>query len=258
MNTYAHPEWLALLAGIIAHPDEDLRRLVAADWLIEHGEEARAEFIQVQCQLGRCQGIHATLTIRMARLYATGEAKAAPLVDRAANLLSEYATAWCQEIGTDAAAAWEWGWHRGFVSVVRSPFVWLMGGRCPVCGHRGRHDVGSDPATEDECTTCHGSGRLTGRLTELVTLHPITRVAVRGLVPFEADGGFRWYFNGPVGGEEGLFPLDVWHHLEAWPGAVFSAVYPTSDLALDAAGLAALMAARGRAGLPPLQPPVPA
>lgn len=32
----AHPEWQSLLAFIIAHPDDDLARLVGADWLEEH------------------------------------------------------------------------------------------------------------------------------------------------------------------------------------------------------------------------------
>jgi uncharacterized protein (TIGR02996 family) len=39
----------ALLAAILAHPDEDTPRLVYADWLDEHGQPERAEFIRIQC-----------------------------------------------------------------------------------------------------------------------------------------------------------------------------------------------------------------
>ncbi|MBY0455899.1 MAG: TIGR02996 domain-containing protein [Gemmataceae bacterium] len=39
----------ALLAAIRAHPDEDTPRLIYADWLDEHGDSARAEFIRLQC-----------------------------------------------------------------------------------------------------------------------------------------------------------------------------------------------------------------
>jgi uncharacterized protein (TIGR02996 family) len=39
----------ALLAAILAHPDEDTPRLVYADWLDEHGQHDRAEFIRIQC-----------------------------------------------------------------------------------------------------------------------------------------------------------------------------------------------------------------
>lgn len=41
----------ALLAAILAEPGEDTHRLAYADWLQEHGQEARAEFIRVQCGL---------------------------------------------------------------------------------------------------------------------------------------------------------------------------------------------------------------
>lgn len=44
---------LALLAGILAHPEEDAPRLVFADYLQEQGQEERAEFIRVQVELAR-------------------------------------------------------------------------------------------------------------------------------------------------------------------------------------------------------------
>ncbi len=41
----------ALLAAIWEYPHEDTPRLVYADWLQEHGQPERAEFIRVQCEL---------------------------------------------------------------------------------------------------------------------------------------------------------------------------------------------------------------
>jgi uncharacterized protein (TIGR02996 family) len=41
----------ALLAAIIAQPDDDTARLVYADWLQEHGQEPRAEYIRLSIQL---------------------------------------------------------------------------------------------------------------------------------------------------------------------------------------------------------------
>lgn len=41
----------ALLAAIRQFPDNDAPRLIFADWLDEHGEGERAEFIRVQCDL---------------------------------------------------------------------------------------------------------------------------------------------------------------------------------------------------------------
>ncbi len=43
----------AFLRGIFADPDNDLPRLVFADWLDERGEAAWAELIRVQCELYR-------------------------------------------------------------------------------------------------------------------------------------------------------------------------------------------------------------
>jgi uncharacterized protein (TIGR02996 family) len=40
----------AFLQAIIAAPDDDLPRLVFADWLEEQGESVRAEFIRIQCK----------------------------------------------------------------------------------------------------------------------------------------------------------------------------------------------------------------
>jgi uncharacterized protein (TIGR02996 family) len=41
----------ALVAAIAANPDDDTPRLIFADWLQENGEDDRAEFIRLQCEL---------------------------------------------------------------------------------------------------------------------------------------------------------------------------------------------------------------
>jgi uncharacterized protein (TIGR02996 family) len=43
----------AFLDAIIASPDEDAPRLVYADFLEEHGQPERAEFIRLQCELAK-------------------------------------------------------------------------------------------------------------------------------------------------------------------------------------------------------------
>jgi uncharacterized protein (TIGR02996 family) len=45
--------WEPFLAAINANLDEDTPRLVFADWLQENGDEARAEFIRIQCAEAR-------------------------------------------------------------------------------------------------------------------------------------------------------------------------------------------------------------
>jgi len=51
MSAYAKPEWESFLAAVVATLDDDLPRLVAADWLEESGDPERAEFIRLQCEL---------------------------------------------------------------------------------------------------------------------------------------------------------------------------------------------------------------
>jgi uncharacterized protein (TIGR02996 family) len=47
----------AFLADVVEHPDDDTPRLVYADWLEDHGDADRAEFIRVQCELARLEGL---------------------------------------------------------------------------------------------------------------------------------------------------------------------------------------------------------
>lgn len=43
-----HPEYLGLMADVIASPDDDVPRLIAADWLDDHGEHGHAAFVRFQ------------------------------------------------------------------------------------------------------------------------------------------------------------------------------------------------------------------
>ena len=47
------PDREAFLAAIRAEPESDAPRLIYADWLDDHGEAARAEFIRLGCELAR-------------------------------------------------------------------------------------------------------------------------------------------------------------------------------------------------------------
>jgi uncharacterized protein (TIGR02996 family) len=45
----------AFIRAILDAPDDDVPRLVYADWLDERGDAARSEFVRVQCELATCQ-----------------------------------------------------------------------------------------------------------------------------------------------------------------------------------------------------------
>jgi uncharacterized protein (TIGR02996 family) len=48
-----YPDESALLAAVCAAPDDDLPRLVFADWCDEHGQPLRAEFVRTQIELAK-------------------------------------------------------------------------------------------------------------------------------------------------------------------------------------------------------------
>jgi uncharacterized protein (TIGR02996 family) len=66
------PTQAALYRAILANPDDDLPRLVYADYLDEHGDPARAEFIRLQCHIAATnpwdEG-HADALVRSEVLY---------------------------------------------------------------------------------------------------------------------------------------------------------------------------------------------
>lgn len=97
---------LALLAAILANPDEDTPRLVFADWLDENGFAARAEFIRLQMELAREPG-HA---------HPYPPAYRAKLT-RFRELFQAHAGAWLAVVGVPLTRAF---FRRGFVEEIRA------------------------------------------------------------------------------------------------------------------------------------------
>ena len=89
----------AFLAAIIARPDDDLPRLVYADYLDEQADADRAEFVRVQCEL--------------ARLPADDPARPA-LAEREQELLSAHGRRWKVPFGVKSHQVF----RRGFVESV--------------------------------------------------------------------------------------------------------------------------------------------
>jgi uncharacterized protein (TIGR02996 family) len=85
---------------IVAHPDDDTARLVFADWLEEHGDGARAEFIRVQ--------------VERARLPAW-DARQVRLRLREQQLVKQYGKKWKGELPAIKGVTWE-EFRRGFVA----------------------------------------------------------------------------------------------------------------------------------------------
>jgi uncharacterized protein (TIGR02996 family) len=87
----------AFIRAILEDPDDDLHRLVCADWLDEHGDPDRADFIRAQVELARLD---------------RRDPRRGPLETRAQQLLHRHGPRWLAAIQPDA-----WGlppFERGF------------------------------------------------------------------------------------------------------------------------------------------------
>ena len=93
----------AFLQAIVEEPDEAAPRLVFADWLDDHGEADRAEFIRLQCLLADPPAPR------------PHPAALAELERRTAVLLAEHEERWTH--GLRGRVAY-WAFHRGFVEEV--------------------------------------------------------------------------------------------------------------------------------------------
>jgi uncharacterized protein (TIGR02996 family) len=89
----------SFLAAILADPDDDAVRLIYADWLDEHGETERAEFIRLQFALA-----------------GPDIAERGPLFERERQLLARFRRAWSQPLDR---LALDWFFERGFIESAR-------------------------------------------------------------------------------------------------------------------------------------------
>ena len=90
----------AFLEAILQDPDDDTPRLVYADWLEEHGDPARAEFIRVQCSLSTAQ---------------LPDGRRAHLEGRQQDLLDRHGDAWARPVRRIAR---KWTYRRGFIEEI--------------------------------------------------------------------------------------------------------------------------------------------
>jgi len=72
----------AFLRAILADPDDDAPRLIYADWLDEHGDADRAEFIRVQVELSRTSPSEIGWGRLSARSHQLGQARHVDWVNR--------------------------------------------------------------------------------------------------------------------------------------------------------------------------------
>jgi uncharacterized protein (TIGR02996 family) len=232
----AHPDWLALAAAVRANPADDLPRLVAADWLEEHGQAERAEFIRVQCRLADASpesngwpdgGADAAARIRELWPAVAGRfvlvPGCVPLIDAA------------DHPGPGPVSCLV---RRGFVERVSGPLAVLFGDVCQRCrGARDLYYVDPDAAEGTPCPACSGTGTRPGVGPAVVAAHPVGRVEVTNRVPsIHEDGGrFGWWGGVLVPDyDSDQLPRPIWDLVMGQPGCLTGGGYALFDTTEDA------------------------
>ena len=198
-----HPQYRAMLAAVCATPKDDLPRLVLADWLEEHGETERAEFIRVQCEMAK----HPTC-------LEPGHA-----CDRCAEL-RRFERWWIETNRQSLQAEYkpflvgllrqDWDdvdsgllFARGFVAEVRCTLADWCGGACSHSAYGARCSYGVIPLGDASfsCPACRGTGRTAGIRPRLVREHPVERVVLTDREPHHSSDRrvppYAW-FRGPA------------------------------------------------------------
>lgn len=276
-----HPEQLAFLSGIIAHPADDIRRLVYADWLDEHGRPEMADFIRVQVEIAAlCE------KTRAGTVTAEESARHLGLFDREMELIrttgvyeeTVHVTArWLRSVGIDYSHC---VFNRGgFLHTVQCRMADWVGGECGHCQGRGELWNGgwenrTTPIVQPDemrvCLVCNGDRTRPGVGPQLVATHPVEKVVLTDREPWHNDRGSNpdpdvreelllpdvWVWlkehvtDGPPNRHR--LPAVVWEFLQPDPRRT-TAGFDTPDSALDA--LSAALLAWASANAPPKTPP---
>ena len=198
------------LADIIAHPEDDTPRLIYADWLDDHGQSERAEFIRLQCSIAIDEhalasgsmppvlalefwsgGMEQRLAVHQKNVRKQLE------IDRRRERELYNATSpgeaflngikWSEPFGEllrlpGVRVPLE-DFRRGFVAAVICTLADWCGKECRTC-----HGSGSRGGNIRGCIACHGVGRIGGHGPALVRAAPLERVTLSDRQPNELYG----------------------------------------------------------------------
>lgn len=233
----------AFIAAIIADPTNDMPRLVFADWLDEHDEPERAEFIRAQFyELKRDESDHTDYVGRsLNKSYLALRWIAAGFGDWTWNGNGG------DGIGVVADNGVELIYRRGFVADVYCPLSVWIGVTCGHCNGEQRVGRHYDPASDTmrggrTCGQCHGLGRYNAHGPRLVREHPLEVVRATDREPLQtrrqpydppdAVDWFRWepcyrHVAGTLARED--IPIDVFKMM--WNPDRFVNAFPTREAA---------------------------
>lgn len=106
-----HPEYLALLESVLLNPADDAPRGILADWLDDHDQPERAEFIRIQLKLAANWPDHITINC---------PCEGCGLHGRAGLLAGDHGREWFGPVWNHVSLN---NWYRGWPEWVKMPFA---------------------------------------------------------------------------------------------------------------------------------------
>lgn len=266
----------ALYRGILERPDDDVARRVFADYLRENGEEARADFIEVQLRLAEIE--HDTTgnewhETGLCSPYCELCPELRRLNDRESHLWGHGFGGMETPDGLQSIAMHIVGESflrtgivsRGFVSAVRCTLADWVGGECQRCAGHG-DIIGDSTGWTFPCEDCKGEGRTPAYGPRIVAGQPVEEVRTERVASHA--GGWHWFANrnetDVVGPMSGLHKLP-WNLAELLTGFTNTSDYlglghlqrmwhfDSETDANTALSRAIVNWARREAGMPPLR-----
>lgn len=203
MNDLVYPDPALLAAVRVAMWEDKLPRLVLADWLDEHGDHERAEFVRHQCGF---YGKPADSTGRQVELLQKNGRRwlpwqTVPPIDTAVfsgldyyvQLLRQFHLGFVEETAVDTVGEW-----------VGEEIECLACEDATVCWE----------TNAVECSRCDGTGVdfIKGVGGQMVRMHPLNRVWVRTSNPARGENG-GWYWDCCIAGGGSGLPPGVYERL---------------------------------------------
>lgn len=262
-SVYDHPDYQHLLAAVRAAPDDDLPRLVLADWLEERIEGERAVLIRKMCEKHSRFSEFGSRDVGGGMWIWDSLKRSMPTWFKWKSTSRRVAKLALEGLHTTEWRSMSVRLHRGFISRVSGPLGSLIGGECWRCASRRRmarqierlegEAAGVDATgladdlmdLHDPCPGCNGTGRTAGVLRELVRREPVRFVEVTDKEPRPNTADLRnatwwgWFLTDRPRERYDL-TFNLWDHLHPRSGASEWRQYPTPDAARAALSAAIL------------------
>ncbi len=274
MTTTTADGWLS---EILRDPASDFFRLAWADEVEARdgpGDAERAEFVRVQVELARLEGVSVRPLLESARtraviLDAVLEYQRDGLRRRERELLQAHYPDWLPRLipgeqviggpddtGRCIVVPFDGVWfRRGFVEEVACPLEAWTGGACRQCmGHGSyRTTVGGTGPIHPPCDHCHGTGRVAGVGASLVRAAPLLTVRVTDREPFGRYTAWSWWdASRPHPSDEhpkSELPAEVFALLRGGRGDARTRLYDSEAAALaDLSDLSAVLIRLAKGG----------